>query len=127
MKSFLKTTFILFCLAGWALAALTLHVVRTPDGIIGIIPKNRLGIADTYVDVRGWTPKDLVGHEDLVKRVIEADKTHWLKHLFAEDGNSTKVQLADFLASGNPSTSQPARSSSTQASHSKRPSTTRGH
>lgn len=107
VKSFLKTLFILFCLGGWALAAATLHVVRTPDGTIGIIPKNHLSLYDTYVDVRAWTAKDLTGHEELLKRLQAADKLHWIKHLVPE-GYSPSVWISDFLSSGNPAASQPA-------------------
>lgn len=83
MLSTLKTILVLILLAGWALAGLSLHVVRLTEGTvpIGVIPKNRLGITDTYVDVRTWSATDLPAHADFVKRVIATDKAHWLKHI----------------------------------------------
>ncbi len=79
----LKTLLVLILLAGWAIAAMTLHVVRIPDSEywIGVIPKNRVGFADTYVDVRAWTAADIQAHPDFVRRIIAADKAHWLKHV----------------------------------------------
>lgn len=87
MLSTLKTILVLILLAGWGLAALSLHVVRLTEGTvpIGIIPKNRLGIDDTYVDVRNWSATDLPSHADFVKRVLATDKAHWLKHVGKPD------------------------------------------
>lgn len=70
-------------IAGWAVAALAMHVVRGLDLADGsdrwlVIPKGRLGIAETYVDVRAWTPHDVGRHPALVKRLIEAGKADLL-------------------------------------------------
>lgn len=83
MLNTLKTLVILILLAGWGVAGMSLHVVRIPDATIwfGVVPKNRLGIADTYLDVRSWTVQDVYQHPDLVRRLIATDKTHWLKHI----------------------------------------------
>ncbi|MBC7782764.1 MAG: hypothetical protein H7144_02910 [Burkholderiales bacterium] len=92
MLSTLKTILIVILLAGWAVAIASLHVVRTPDAVIGVIPKNRLGFADSYVDVRTWTAADAAAHPDLLRRLIATDKTHWLKHV------GTAPELATILA-----------------------------
>jgi hypothetical protein len=45
-KFIFRTIYFSLVLGGWSLAALSLHVVRTPDKI-GLIPKQRLGFTDT--------------------------------------------------------------------------------
>jgi hypothetical protein len=75
-----RLVYISLVLGGWGLAALSLHVVRTPDKI-GLIPKQRLGFTDTYVDARKWTLSDLPAHAELVQRVIQADKAELLGYL----------------------------------------------
>ena len=68
-----RAVYLSLVLGGWSLAALSLHVVRTPDKI-GLIPKQRLGFTDTYVDARKWTLSDLPAHAALVERVLQANK-----------------------------------------------------
>jgi hypothetical protein len=67
-------------LAGWALAAASLHVVRTP-GKFAILPKDRLNFADTYVDTRQWTTATAFEHPKLAQRVFAADKADLFEHL----------------------------------------------
>ncbi len=87
MLNTLKTLLVLILLAGWVLAGLSLHVVRWPgaDVWIGIVPKDRLGAFDTYVDVRAWTKDDISNHSDLARRLIEAEKAHWLGHIVSAE------------------------------------------
>jgi hypothetical protein len=79
-KSLFRLVQLSLLLSGWGLAALSLHVVRTPDKI-GLIPKERLGITDTYVDARTWTLSDLSSHSALIQRVLEADKADLFRYL----------------------------------------------
>lgn len=65
-------------LAGWGLAALSLHVVRTANGV-QLIPKNELSPTDTYVDVRHWSNDDAEKHPVLVARLQQLDKTNLLE------------------------------------------------
>lgn len=83
----LKSLIVLILLAGWALAGSALHVVRWPGAEvwIGIVPKDRLGVKDTYVDVRNWTAQDIYDHPDLVKRLIHAGKSGWLTHIVSDE------------------------------------------
>ncbi|HEY1629467.1 MAG TPA: hypothetical protein VGF52_06390, partial [Tepidisphaeraceae bacterium] len=63
MKTIFRMIFCSLLLAGWGLAALSLHVVRTADQIpITLVPKDQLGITDTYVDTRNWTMDDVAQH-----------------------------------------------------------------
>lgn len=75
---------------GWGLAAAALHVVIVPgqaEGAIAVlvIPKNRLGFAETYVDARGWSAADVQGHEALVSRLIEAGNSQHLAHALSPE------------------------------------------
>ncbi len=67
-------------LAGWFLAALAVHVVRTP-GKIAIVPKDRLNLHDTYVDIRTWTTAEAFNHPKLTARVFQAGKQDLFEHL----------------------------------------------
>src|SRR5580693_2987340 len=105
----MRTLARIICLAlffsGWALAALCLHVVRTPDPMdpsrsnLVVIPKTRLGIADTYVDARFWTSADVPQHASLIGRMIDAGKASELKYLAnPKSKDDVQTQLTDMLA-----------------------------
>jgi hypothetical protein len=74
-------------ISGWALAALCVNVIRTPDPADAtkskfvVIPKPHLGINQTYVDARDWTLADVQDHSELVSRLLEAGKAEQLKFL----------------------------------------------
>ena len=93
----LRTIFSLLFLAGWSLAALSLHVVRLPEGFIGLLPKDHLTITDTYLDVRPWTAADAPAHPDFVKRIVQANRTEWLKHLSDPAKRDVADQLTEML------------------------------
>jgi hypothetical protein len=103
----IKLAFRLFsstlALGGWTLAALSLHVVRTPDKI-EVVTKQRLGFVDTYCDTRAWTLADIPRHPTLVRRLIEIDQAELLKN--ATDPHSwdnTTTQLNQALQDASPS------------------------
>ena len=54
----MRNTFRLFVtlllLGGWALAASALHVVWTGNKAV-VIPKNRIGVRETYVNTVAWS------------------------------------------------------------------------
>jgi hypothetical protein len=104
-----KTIFRLFVLtlmlSGWAIAAMCLHVVRTPNpndptsSKLVVIPKARLGISQTYVDARSWTMADVPSHAALITRMLDAGKAEQLQ--FLADPKSKQdiaTQLTDALA-----------------------------
>ena len=82
MKKFFRFFLTLLLFGGWTLAAASLHIVRVPNeqGYIVLIPKNRLGFKQTYVDVRMWTRTDLESNEMFVLRMRAADKDGKLAH-----------------------------------------------
>jgi len=80
VRALFRLIFCVLLLTGWALAALSLHVVQTPQTLT-IIPKNRLGIVDTFVDTRNWKLEDAEKHPEVVGRMLELQKTSLLSHL----------------------------------------------
>lgn len=106
MKAMFRLIVLVIVLGGWALAALSLHVVRLPDSQywVGIVPKNRLHYTDTYLDVRNWTPAEIDQHPDFIRRVIATQKTHWLTHAVPDPKADVEVQLLQILDFGPPST-----------------------
>src|SRR4051794_23981182 len=73
MKNTFRLIVTLLLLAGWGLAASSMHVIRTSGSPV-IIPKDRLGVRDTYVDVRNWTLDDVSNHPGVAKRLIATGK-----------------------------------------------------
>src|SRR5438552_12793088 len=64
----------LILLGGWALAASALHVVWTGNKAI-VIPKNRIGVRETYVNTSTWSADDVTNHPALVKRLVATGHT----------------------------------------------------
>ena len=109
-----KLLVLIMLLGGWVLAATSLHVVRTPSGMLGVsvVTKNDLAFEDTYVDTRAWTIADVPAHRDLVRRLIATNKTDVLNHV--ADPKSVRdvpTQLADAVERG----SDPSRDGSSSA------------
>lgn len=108
MKSMLRTIFSLLFLAGWGLAALSLHVARLNEGFVGLLPKDHLTLADTYLDTRPWTAGDVAAHPDFIRRLVQADRADWLKQLTDPAKGDAGAQLIDMLKPTPPST-EPAK------------------
>jgi len=106
MKKIFKLFLLAVLLAGWALAASALYLVRGPGKIAGIpktewagrwalIPKDCLGWRDTFVDTSHWTAEDLGRHPVVAQRIRESRKKYLISHI-TEDGlvNAGKVEPA---------------------------------
>jgi hypothetical protein len=96
MKSLFRLVFCALLLTGWGLAGLSLHVIRTPTAI-GLIPKSRLGVVDTYVDTRHWKMADVADHPLVVKRILDSGQADLLHHVTGEQGKDLEGRLADAL------------------------------
>ena len=107
MKSLVRTITVLLLVGGWGLSALALHVIRTngsPRQFI-VVPKNRLGFADTYVDTRAWTIDDVPRHPAVVRRLLDTDKHLVLSHLTGQDDPyRVREVLEDGLQKGSATT-----------------------
>ncbi|HEV7297815.1 MAG TPA: hypothetical protein VGN72_00500 [Tepidisphaeraceae bacterium] len=74
-------------LAGWALAAAAVHVVRSPEAEgspmkVTLITKERLNFHDTYVDTRSWSITDAFDKHPMVsRRMFETGRGELLAHL----------------------------------------------
>jgi hypothetical protein len=99
MKTLFRLVVFVLLVGGWALAASAVHVVRT-DGTGSrefiVVPKNRIGIEDTYVDTRTWTLDDVPNHKSLVGRMIDTEKYMALAHVTGEkEPSEVQQRLAD--------------------------------
>lgn len=70
------STFIFGMAAGGLLiyAALNYHLIHASTGL-HLVPKARATLAETYVDVRGFTPADWARHADVAVALFQADRT----------------------------------------------------
>jgi hypothetical protein len=74
LKNSFRLLVTVLLLGGWLLAASALHVVWTGNKAI-IIPKNRIGVRETYVNTSAWSADDVTNHPTLVKRLVETGHT----------------------------------------------------
>ena len=100
----LRNTFRLFVtlmlLGGWALAASALHVVWTGNKAI-VIPKNRIGVRETYVNTSTWSADDVTNHPALVKRLVATGHAEAVAAAFKTgDATDLATQIDAALAKG---------------------------
>lgn len=74
MKKLILFVVFLFLIAGWALAAASLHVVRTAGPIpkvggLALVPKDRLTYRETWLDVTTWTDAQVAAHPSLGRKL----------------------------------------------------------
>ncbi|MFI5380027.1 MAG: hypothetical protein ACHRHE_12080 [Tepidisphaerales bacterium] len=86
MKKFFRLFVFLLLVGGWALAAASLHLVRTPGaipklGMLHVVPKANLTYAQTWLDTTKWTSADLDNHSVFKHRLEDAGKLDWVKHI----------------------------------------------
>jgi hypothetical protein len=99
MRTIVRLIFCLLLIVGWGLAAMSLHVVRTSEQIpITLVPKDRLGFDDTYVDTRNWTADDVAAHPEVVRKLIDTEQADVLRHCIADPKGDVPAQLSDVLA-----------------------------
>jgi hypothetical protein len=110
MKKIFRLLVVVLLLGGWTLAAFALHVVVAPGkpGRVIFVPKNQLGIKDTYVDTRNWTIGDVANHPAVTQRLLETGKADALTQV-AKPGDDLVSVLNDAITNGAPTT-QPAAS-----------------
>ena len=106
MKNIFRLLVVVLLLGGWSLAALSLHVIVAPGspGRVIFVPKNQLGIKETYVDTRHWTVGDVAQHPQVVQRLLATGKTDALAHL-ANPGEDLVAILNDAVEK--PATPEP--------------------
>jgi hypothetical protein len=101
MKNLFRLLVFLLLVGGWGLAATSLHLVRTPATASRefiVVPKTRLGFADTYVDTRAWTIDDVPHHKGVVDRMIDTEKYMAIAHVTGEsEPAEVQERLADAL------------------------------
>jgi hypothetical protein len=109
VKKLIRLTTLLLLVSGWGLAAGALHVVRTPTRVI-LVPKDRVGFHDTYVDTRHWTLTNVRQHAAVSARIVAIGKADLLKNAVDNPNGDVQAQLLDAIAHPEPPppTTQPA-------------------
>jgi hypothetical protein len=79
LKTIIRLVVLTLLLVGWSLAALSLHVVRSP-GAITIVPKNRLSVFGCYVDTTKWTLDDVSKNAEVATRLMQTNHADTLAH-----------------------------------------------
>jgi hypothetical protein len=98
MKAIFRLFVCLLLLVGWGLAALSLHVIRTPGDIpISLVPKENFSLRDTYVDTTQWTIDDVSQHPALVSKLLRVGKSDLIKHVVTDKTADVPSQLGDAL------------------------------
>ncbi len=103
MRLLFRLVGLVFSLGGWALAAASVYVIRTPEKIT-VLPRDKVEfrqIADVWADTRTWTLADAAAHPAMVKRLLERDKALLLAHLAPDaDERELKRKLESAVEKG---------------------------
>jgi len=108
IRTIFRLTVLLLLLVGWGLAASALHVVWSGHKLV-IIPKDHVGIHDTYANTSAWTPGDVAAHPALSQRLLATGNQDALAGAFKADSpDDLTSQIKDAIAKGPASSTQPA-------------------
>jgi hypothetical protein len=92
MKKVFKFLVFVILALGWVVATRAVHIVRAPGLLAGfsktefagqwiIIPKDKMGWDDTFIDITKWTPSDIPAHPAVVDRLTELGRKDLLNHI----------------------------------------------
>lgn len=71
------------------LTAVNFHIVKTDKGL-ELVPKQTLGLSNTYVDIRKFSASDWVENKQLAADMVAADKHHLI-------GDAAKASIGEEL------------------------------
>lgn len=98
MRQMIRAVTLVLLVGGWGLAGSAVHVVRTPSNV-AIVPKDRLGFHDTWVDTRKWSLADDQAHAAVVSRLVHLGRADLLRHtLPADSADAATVELEAIAA-----------------------------
>ncbi|MEA2733589.1 MAG: hypothetical protein QOE14_40 [Humisphaera sp.] len=88
-------------IGGWSVAASALHIVWTGEKV-KVLPKDRMGIRDTYVNISDWKADDVAAHPALAKRLVATGQTDVLAKAFGSlsHGEELEKQIDEVIARG---------------------------
>ena len=112
MKKLFRLIVLVLFLGGWAVAALSLYVVRDGSRIV-VVPKQHLDYHDIYIDTSKWTVDDVAKHPAVVTRLIQTGKADVLQHVLPKaTGDELPKELQTVIDKGvaPPPATQPAGS-----------------
>ena len=100
IKNLFRLIVLVLLIGGWAVAASALHIVWTGEKP-KILPKERLGVRDTYVNVANWTAEDVAAHPIIVKRLVATGKADVLAKAFeSKTGDELVAEIEAAIARG---------------------------
>ena len=95
-----KIIFVFLFVLGWGLAASALHVVWTGSSVI-VIPKDRIGVSETYADITRWTADDVATHPNVSRRLVATGKAEALAGIFeAKDAEDLREKILEAIDRG---------------------------
>src|SRR5688500_11013150 len=109
MKTIFRLVVLVLLLTGWGLAAASLHVVRAKGDAIVLIPKQRLGVTDTYVDARQWTIEDVPSHAPLFERIVQSGKVERFAYVVEDPEGDVTRQIEKAIESAPRDDSKPRK------------------
>ena len=103
MKKAFRILVALLLVGGWGLAASALHVIWTGSSVI-VIPKDRIGLRETYVNVSHWTADDVSTHPRVANRLVAVGKPEVLSGAFTYKGTDDLIAQIQAAAARAPAT-----------------------
>ena len=97
LKRFTRLVGLTVLVGGWALAGASLYVIKTPGHLV-ILPKDRLGYHDTFVNTRNWTLNDVRAHPAVVARLLHLNRLDLLSNVVDVSKTDAQVQLTDAIS-----------------------------
>lgn len=75
------------------LTAFNFHILKTDKGF-EMVPKESLGLSDSYVDIRKFSAADWANHKQLAADMVAAEKAHLIGDAAQQSiGDELKVWL----------------------------------
>ena len=70
------------------------HIIKTKDGWI-LVPKSQLELRETFVNISGWTSKDLKTHPQVATALVEHGHRDLIVGLLAGEAQGTMEKVLD--------------------------------
>lgn len=97
LKRFTRLVGLAVLVGGWSLAGASLYVIKTPGHLV-ILPKDRLGYHDTFVNTRNWTLNDVRAHPAVTARLLHLNRLDLLSNVVDPTNPDAQAQLADAIS-----------------------------
>ena len=107
VKNLFRLIVTLLLVIGWGLAASALHVAWTGHKVV-VIPKEHVGVRDTYVNTSNWTADDVAAHPLVSKRLLATGNGDALAAAFTTNSaDELAAKVTEAIDKGPAPTTQP--------------------